>query len=66
MIDMNKKKNKIADSLEEVLAVANASYDRCKEEKPQLYREEDRIHFVQGWLKQAYNNLYKKIEFDNL
>lgn len=57
---MNKKKIK-ADSLEEILASANAAYDKHKREKPLLYTEDSRVHFVKGWLEQAYESLYNKI-----
>lgn len=58
---MNKKKIQ-DDSLEEVLASANAAYDKHKRENPLLYPEESRVHFVKGWLEQAYENLYNKIK----
>lgn len=57
---MNKKNIKI-NSLEAVLTSANAAYDKDKKEKPHSFPEEGRIHFVQGWLEQAYKNLYNQI-----
>lgn len=57
---MDNKKIK-ADSLEEVLSAANAAYNKHKEEHPNLHSESERVHFVHGWLSQAYENLYNKI-----
>lgn len=58
---MMDRKSVEPDSLEAVLTSANAAYDKYKKVKPHLYPEEGRVHFVQGWLRQAYENLYNKI-----
>lgn len=55
------KKNEVIHSLEEVLSAANVAYDKNKEEQPNLYPESGRVHFVIGWLSQAYENLYNRI-----
>lgn len=54
-------KVKIGDSLVDILAAANAAYDKNIKKEPLIFKEESRIHFVQGWLMQAYENLYKRI-----
>lgn len=58
--NLNSKINSIK-RLEEVLARANAVYDKHIDENPQMYKEDQRVYFVQGWLETAYETLYTKL-----
>lgn len=57
---MENKKIK-APKTEEVLALANAAYDKHQKEQPNMYPESSRIHFVHGWLISSYTDLYNSI-----